>query len=57
MSTQVHTGACAVTSGRSSGWFTYQYPPGTWHWSAYGPNGGTSGVALTRDEATRRAEG
>lgn len=42
--------------GLASGWSAYEYPPGSWHWSAYGPRGGTQGKATSKTEAEDKAK-
>lgn len=45
-------------AGSASGWSIHEYPPGSWHWLAYGPNGGAQGVTSSkaRAETLARAE-
>ena len=43
--------------GSSYGWNTFKPSMGKmWTWSAYGPHGGTQGVAFTEEDAIRRAK-
>lgn len=51
----VETTAGGDGHGFASGWQVYEHN-GRWHWSAYGPNGGTHSTAPSRQEAERRAQ-